>query len=104
MSGNPLVNMMAGGNPIQAMLQNSPIGQVLNMIKSGGNPQDLIQQMMSKNPQMQQAMQMINNKDQNQINKFIANTAKEKGVDLTELAGQIGMPPEIAKKYGIDIK
>lgn len=101
MSGNPLLNMMGGNNPMAAMM-NGPLGQIINMAKSGkGNPMQMIQQFAGQNPQMQQVMQMMNGKDQNQINELIANTAKERGVDLKQLAEGIGMPPEIAKKYGI---
>lgn len=102
MSGNPLLNMMSNGGPM-AMLQNSPIGQLISMFKGGGNPQAMIQQMMGQNPQFGDAINSLNGKDQNQINNFISQTAKEKGINLAELASSIGMPPEIAAKYGIEL-
>lgn len=97
MAGNPLVNMM--GN---AMMQNNPLMQIVNMAKSGnGNPMQMIQQMAGQNPQMQQVMQMVSGKDQSQVNDMIAKMAQEKGVDLSQLANQIGMPADIQKKFGI---
>lgn len=102
MSGNPLLNMMGNGGPM-AMLQNNPLMQIINMAKSGnGNPMQMIQQMASRNPQMQQVLQMVNGKDQNQLNELIANTAKEKGVDLKQLADQLGMPESARKSLGIE--
>lgn len=102
MSGNPLVNQMNTSN-FMAGIQNSPIMKIAQMMKSGGNPQALLQQMMGgNNAQMQQVMQMMNGKDQNQINELIANTAKEKGVDLKQLAAQMGMPENARKLYGIE--
>lgn len=100
MSGNPLLSMMGGNGP----MANNPLMQIINMAKSGkGNPMQMIQQFAGKNPQMQQVMQMINGKDQNQINNMISKTAKERGVDLSQLASQIGMPKDIASKFGINI-
>lgn len=98
MSGNPLLSMMGNNNP----MMNNPIMQIVNMAKNGkGNPMQMIQQMAGQNPQMQQIMQMVNGKDQNQINDMIANMAKKKGVNLSELANSLQMPPEIQKKFGI---
>lgn len=86
------------------MLQNSPIGKLISMMQAGQNPQALIQQMMGQNQEFGNAVNSLNGKDQNQINDMIANAAKQKGVDLKQLATQIGMPPEIAKKYGITVE
>lgn len=101
MAGNPLLSMIGGNMP----MGNNPLMQIINMAKSGkGNPMQLIQQFAGQNPQMQQVMNMMNGKDQNQVNEMIANTAKERGVNLSELAKNIGMPPEVAKKYGITME
>lgn len=95
MVGNPLLNMMGGNNPFM---------QIINMAKSGkGNPMQMLQQMAGQNPQMQEVMNMVNGKDESQMKDLIANTAKERGINLSDLAKQLGMPPEIAKKYGISI-
>lgn len=102
MAGNPLVSMMGGNNPMAAMMQNNPIMQIINMAKSGkGNPMQMIQQMAGQNPQMKQAMDMMNGKDQNQVNEMIANMSKEKGINLSQLASQLGMPKSAAEHLGI---
>lgn len=103
MSGNPLLSMMNGGNPIQAMMQNNPMMQVINMAKNGGNPMALLQQIAGQNPQMKQVMDMANGKSQQEMNDYIKTTAQQKGIDLAQLAQSIGMPPEIATRYGIEM-
>lgn len=104
MAGNPLLSMMGGNNPMVAMMQNNPIMQMVNMMKNGGNPQALIQQMMGQNKEFGNLVNSLNGKDQSQVNEMIANMAKEKGVNLGELAAGLKMPPEIAKKFGIEMK
>lgn len=103
MSGNPLLSMMGGNNPMAAMMQNSPIGKMISLMKSGGNPQALVQQMMGQNKEFGDLINSLNGKDQSQVNDMIANMAKEKGVDLKQLATGLNMPPEVAKKFGIEM-
>lgn len=95
MSGNPLL----GNNP----MANNPLMQIINMAKNGkGNPMQLIQQMASQNPQMQQAMNMVSGHNQSEINEMISKTAKERGVDLKQLADQLGVPESARKQLGIE--
>ncbi len=92
---NPLMSMMGGNNP----MMNNPIMKLVQFVKSGGNPQVLIQQ----NPQLNQIAQMMQGKSQSEMTQYMKNAAQQKGVDLGQLASQIGMPPEVAAKYGIEI-
>ena len=101
MAGNPLVQMMGGNNPLN-MIQNNPIMKLVQMMKSGGNPQALIQQMAGSNPQMKQIMDTVSGKSQQEMSEYIKNAAQQRGVDLSQLAQSIGMPPEIMSKYGIE--
>lgn len=103
MSGNPLLNMMGNGNPIQSMMQNNPMMQVINIAKNGGNPMALLQQMASQNPQMKQIMDITNGKSQQEMNDYMKKAAQQKGIDLGQLAQSIGVPPEIATRYGIEM-
>lgn len=66
-------------NPIMSML-----GQ---MMKGGGNPQQMIQQMMGNNqimsnPMAKNIMEMANKGDISGIEQFGRNIAKERGVDF----------------------
>lgn len=102
-NGNPLMQMMGnamGGNP---MMQKNPIMQVISMLKNGGNSQAIVQQMVGNNPQMKQIMDTVSGKSQQEMNEYIKNAAQQRGVDLTQLAQSIGMPPEVMSKYGIEV-
>lgn len=98
MSGNPLVNMM--GN---AMMQNNPFFGLINMFKSGGNVMPFVNQMKKQNPQFGEAIDAINGKDQSQVNDFLAQKAKERGVDLSQVARQVNMPKDVAARFGINM-
>ena len=66
----------------------SPIKQMMNTLKSAGNPQMMLNQMMSQNPQLKQVMTYV------QQNGGDAKTAfyklvQEKGVDPNEILRQL---------------
>lgn len=94
MSGNPLIN----GNP----MMNNPLFGLINMFRGGSDVSPFINQMKQKNPEFGEAIDSINGKDQNEINNFISQKAKERGVDLKQIADMIGMPANVRKIYGID--
>ncbi len=102
MAGNTLLSIIGGNKPIANKIQNKPNIQMVNMMKNGGNPQALVQQMMGKNPEFGNLVNSLNGKDQSQVNDMIANLAKQKGVDLKQLADQLGMPESAKKMYGIE--
>ena len=83
--GNPLLNML-GGAPFQMM--NNPLMKMISMFQNGGNPQSLIENMVSQNPQMKTIMNMIKGKNNNQLKETFFNMCKEKGVNPQELANQ----------------
>lgn len=103
MAGNPLANMMGGNNPIASMLQGNPVMQVVNIMRNGGNPNAMLNQIMQKNPQMQQFTQMMNGKTPDQMGELMRNLAQQRGVDLGQLAQYMGMPQDVATKYGINM-
>lgn len=102
MAGNPLMQMIGNATSNNPMMQNNPIMQVISMLKNGGSPQQLIQQMAGSNPQMKQIMDTVSGKSQQEMNEYIKSAAQQRGVDLGQLAQSIGMPPEIMSKYGIE--
>lgn len=103
MNGNPLMQMMGSAMGDNPMMQSNPIMQIISMLKNGGNPQALIQQMAGSNPQVKQIMDTVNGKSQQEMNEYIKNAAQQKGVDLGQLAKSIGMPSEVASRYGIEM-
>ena len=58
----------------------SQIKQMMNMVRSAGNPQAMIQSMSQSNPQMQQVMDIINQSGGDPKAAFYK-MAEEKGVD-----------------------
>lgn len=102
MAVNPLANMMQGGNNPIANIMNSPVMQLVGALKSG-NPQVLFQQMIGQNPQIASFANSARGKTPQQMGNYMAQAAQQKGVDLSQLATQLGMPKEIAQEFGIKI-
>lgn len=101
MSGNPLVQSMNNAN-FMAGIQNNHIMKIAQMMKSGSNPQALIQQMMGgNNPQMQQIMSMMNGKSPEQLGNEIKDMANQKGIDIRQLTQAIGVPESALKSMGL---
>lgn len=69
----------------QQLMQNSQpqtnnLQQMMNTIKNSRNPKAMLEQMMQSNPQIQQAMNYINQNGGNAKDAFYA-LARQKGVD-----------------------
>lgn len=83
---NPLLNMI--GN-----MKNNPLMNIVKMIQSGGNPQQLINQIVNQNPNLKNIMNNINGKDTNQLKDMFYSMCNEKGIN----------PQDIAKQYNINL-
>lgn len=100
---NPLMQMMGNAMGNNPMIQNNPIMKLVQVMKSGnGNPMQMVQQLATQNPQIKQILDMTNGKSRTEINQMINQMAQQKGINLSELATQIGMPEDIKKQYEID--
>ena len=64
---------------------------MLQMARNGGNPKQMLQQMAGQNPQAAQAMRLIQGKNPQQLRQIAENMAKERGVDLNQMAHQMGI-------------
>lgn len=84
--GNPLLNMLNNNN-------NSPFNNLLNMVKSGGNPQTIINNIINTNPQLKPIMNIINGKNPNQLKETFYSMCKERGIN----------PENLAKQYNINL-
>lgn len=103
MAGNPLLNQMNNSN-MMAMIQNSPIGKMANMLRAGSNPQALLQQMMGgNNQQMQQVMSMVNGKSPSDMGAMINDLAKQRGVNIKDLVTSLGVPENTVKNLGLNL-
>ena len=75
----------------QVATEAETIMQIIKVYKGGGNPLVLMAQMANSNPQMAQAMQMVDGKSPQQIKQMVQNMANEQGIDLKQLAQQYGL-------------
>lgn len=84
------MNNPMAGNLLATMMQ---------IMRSGGNPMYLLQQMAAQDPQVSQAMRMIQGKSPQQLRSMAENMAKERGVSLEGMANQMGITlPNSQKK------
>lgn len=83
------MNPMAQNLNQSQITQNlAPIKNMMNMLKSAGNPQMMLNQMMSQNPQIKQVMDFINTNGGDPKTAFYK-AAQEKGVDPNEILRQL---------------
>lgn len=68
--------------------------QLLGALQSNRNPMVVLEQIMGQNagnPQIAQAMKLINGKNQSQLRQVAENMARERGIDLRQLASGMGL-------------
>ena len=66
--------------------------QMMQAIRGSRNPQQTMLQMAQQNPQLGQAMQMVNGKTPDQMRQMAMQMAQQRGIDLDQLARQMGIP------------
>ena len=64
--------------------------QLIQMIQRGGNPNQIIGQLIQQHPAVRQAAQFMNGKTPQQIQSEVQKMAAQRGVDLNQLAKQLG--------------
>ena len=78
-----ILQQLAGSSP---MMQN--IKQMMNMVNTAQNPQLMMNQLLSNNPQMKQAMDIINQAGGDPKKAFYA-MAEKHGVDPNQILGML---------------
>lgn len=73
------------------MMTNNPIVQIVNLMRSGGNPNVLLQQLARTDPQINKVLQMTRGKSDAEMRQFAENLARERGIDLENLARSLGI-------------
>lgn len=73
---------------------NNPLGMMLQMMRGGGNPQQILNQMMNnsqamQNPMIRNAMQMYQKGDSKGLQKIAENLAKERGTTVDAVKNSI---------------
>ena len=72
-------------------MTNNPLASLMGMIRGGGNPQTLITQLAQSNPQVRQAMQMMQGKSSAELRQIAFNIAKEQRVNINDVLRQLGV-------------
>lgn len=72
-------------------MTNFNIGQIMQMAQRGVDPNRLAQQLIQQNPAVQQAAQMMQGKTPAQIKQMAYNRAAQMGVDLNQMAKEMGI-------------
>lgn len=70
---------------------NNPMAFLMNAMQRGGDPRVLLAQMAQQNPQAAQVLQILSNKSGAQQRTIVENMARERGVDLNDLARSLGI-------------
>lgn len=70
---------------------NNQMMQIMQLMRSGGNPMTLLNQMTGNNPMVGQLMQSMQGKSPDALRQMAMNIAKERGIDLDQFAQQFGM-------------
>ena len=71
---------------------NNPAMAMLQMAMSGMSPMQYLQQRMGQNPQIAQAVNLIQGKTPEQLHQIADNMAKQRGTTVEEIAQQYGIP------------
>ena len=69
----------------------NPLVSLMGLVRNGGNPQTLINQLAQNDPQVQQAVRMIQGKSQDQLKQMVMNMANERGISVNDIARQLGI-------------
>ena len=64
---------------------------MFNLLSKAKDPMNLLQQMISNNPQLKRVVEVINGKSPQELRQYVENTAKTQGVDLAQLAQKLGL-------------
>lgn len=77
------------------MMMNSPFAnpamQMLDAMRRGQNPKQVLMGMARNNPQVNQVMQMMQGKSPDQLRQLASNMAAERGTTIEDVARQLGL-------------
>lgn len=73
-------------------LPNNPLMSMLGLMRSGGNPIGMLQQMAGADPQYRQIMQMVQGKSEPQLREMVMGIARNQGVNVEQMARSMGIP------------
>lgn len=71
-----------------ALMGNSPLTQIINVMRGGGDPNALMQQVIKQNPQLHQ---IAAGKTPEQLMSIAQNMCRERGTNVNEVLKQFGI-------------
>lgn len=66
--------------------------QLIQMLSSTNNPDQMIMQVLQNNPQFRQVYNIIQNKTPDEIKQYAQNLCKTQNIDINSLAKQFNIP------------
>ena len=73
------------------MPMNNPLLFLVQAMQSGQNPQNLLVNMAKQDARVRQALEMTRGKTPHQMRQIAENMARERGLDLNDVARQLGL-------------
>lgn len=70
---------------------NSPVMRLIGMARQGANPRQMVRQMAMQDPRAAQVDKILGGKTQEQQRTIVENMAKERGIDLGQMAQSLGL-------------
>ena len=65
--------------------------QMVQMMRTGVNPMQMMQQVAAQNPVMRQAMDMARGKSPQELRQIADNMARQRGTTVEDIARQLGL-------------
>lgn len=72
-------------------MMNNPMAQIMAAIQRGINPNQIAMQLAQQNPAVRQAMQFMNGKTPQQIQREAQQMAAQQGLNLNQIARSLGI-------------
>lgn len=82
--GNPLIQMFNKQNA-----GNDTLASLIAILKTGGNPQVVLNSMVAQNPKIGEALQLLQGKSSQDMENICRNLCKQKGIDFDTTLQQV---------------
>lgn len=82
--GNPLIQMFNRQNA-----GNDTLASLIAILKTGGNPQAVLNSMAAQNPKIGEALQLLQGKSSQDMENICRNLCKQKGIDFDTTLQQV---------------
>ena len=69
----------------------NPMFQLIGTLKNGGDPRQMARQMAMSNPQIRQAVSMLDGKSSQELQQMAMNMCRERGISPEDIMRQFGM-------------